>query len=123
MVDTTAPKIDCVADKTVECPATPEFDDPTVSDLCDAAPVVTPVDTEDLSDRARRVHPHMDGDGQLRQQGQLLQTITVVDTTAPKIDCVADKTVECPATPEVDAPTVSDLCDAAPVVTPVDTEA
>ena len=28
----------------------PEFDNPTVSDHCDAAPVVTPVDTEDLSD-------------------------------------------------------------------------
>ena len=111
--------IDCVADKTVECPATPEFDDPTVSDLCDAAPVVTPVDTEDLSDPcAKKYTRTWTATDSCGNKASCSQTITVVDTTAPKINCVADKTVECPATPVFDDPTVSDLCDAAPVVTP-----
>ncbi len=47
-----------------------------------------------------------------------IQTITVVDTTAPKLSGVpADTTVECDEVPEPATPTAADNCDPAPAIT------
>src|SRR5207249_12297194 len=40
----------------------------------------------------------------------LVQTITVVDTTPPTITCVPNKTVECSSVWDFDPPTASDTC-------------
>ncbi|MBN2505732.1 MAG: hypothetical protein JXQ71_03450, partial [Verrucomicrobia bacterium] len=117
--DTTAPVITCADGMTLECPATPVFSPPTVTDLCDAAPVVTFVEATTPGDCAQgysvtRTWTATDACG---NAASCSQTITVQDTTVPVITCAGAMTVECPVAPEFPPPTVSDLCDAAPAVT------
>src|SRR5207237_580155 len=53
--------------------------------------------------------------------GQVHQTISVVDTTAPTIVGGSDGTVECPAMPVFTSPTASDTCGTSSVVLDSDT--
>src|SRR5207302_8179510 len=56
--------------------------------------------------------------------GQVHQTVTVHDTTAPTISGQGnDATIECPATPSFTAPTASDACGGSTVVQDSDTTA
>src|SRR5438270_6867493 len=56
--------------------------------------------------------------------GQVHQTVTVHDTTAPTIGGQgSDATIECPATPSLNAPTASTACGGSTVVQDSDTTA
>jgi hypothetical protein len=100
VVDTTDPVITCPSDTTIECD---ESTDPsntgeaTAIDNCDGAPLLTYGDVNDLDDcdgtgTITRTWTAEDGCG---NDSMCVQTITVVDTTAPVITCPADTTVEC----------------------------
>ena len=119
-VDTTAPNMVCAANSTIQCPGTPVFLPPTVSDLCDPNPTVTFNDVTvpgscPQNYTVTRTWTATDACG---NQNTCSQSISVVDTTAPNIVCAAVVSpIECPATPVFPAPTVSDLCDPSPTVT------
>src|SRR5204862_28477 len=119
VVDDQAPSIGGQgADNTVECPASPSFTAPTVSDTCSGATLVNLGDTTSgnacalVTTRSWRA---VDGCG--NTSGTVQQRSTRVDTTAPMIGGQgADNTVECPATPSFTAPTASDTCNGATVL-------
>jgi hypothetical protein len=113
--DNTAPEITGVGDDaTIECPATPEFSDPSATDLCDDNPSLNFEDETTQGDCAQeysvtRTWTATDACG---NSSQASQTITVEDNTAPEITGVGnDATIECPATPEFSDPSATDLCD------------
>jgi hypothetical protein len=124
IVDTLDPLITAPADLgAVECTspagASPALGSPTVSDQCDASPMVTddaladfPLGTTEVTWTATDASGNSASD---------FQQVTVVDTTSPAIAAPADVTAECtsPAgTPvSLGTPTVSDVCDASPTVT------
>src|SRR5205085_1812532 len=113
--DNTPPVIACAADKTIECPATPEFVDPVPTDACGnvgLAHTDTPIAGNCASGgkikyATKRTWTATDECG---NQSSCSQTITVEDNTPPVIACAADKTIECPATPEFVDPVPTDLC-------------
>src|SRR5438093_175189 len=118
--DNTAPMIGGQGDNgTVECPATPVFTDPTSSDTCSSSSVVLDSDSSTAGcggsyTRTKTWHA-VDACG--NTSGQVSQTVTVRDNTAPTIgNAGADATINCPATPSFSAPTASDTCDQSPQV-------
>jgi hypothetical protein len=118
ILDTTAPEINCAGPETIECPNTPTFSQPTVTDQCDPNPAVTFSDeTVDIcagSYEVTRTWTATDASGNSATCGQ---TITVQDTTAPVIgELPAPSTIECPAEPEFVTPTVTDACDQEPTL-------
>jgi hypothetical protein len=118
VLDTTTPEITCAGAVTIECPNTPTFTEPVVTDQCDPNPVVTFSDeTVDIcagSYEATRTWTATDASG---NSATCSQTITVQDKTAPVIGALpAPSTIECPAEPEFVTPTVTDACDQAPVL-------
>jgi hypothetical protein len=115
VVDTQAPVIAGVGSAmTIECPAVPQFSNPTVSDACDSnvsmsfADVTTPGSCAG-SYSVTRTWTAVDACG---NSSSASQTINVVDTQAPVIAGVGSAmTIECPAVPQFSNPTVSDACD------------
>src|SRR5207237_1436846 len=113
VVDTTAPTITCVADKTVECTAAWTFDAPSFSDTCG---LVTNAILSTVTNTAAHCGNTFDATRTWEatdacgNKARCSQKVTVVDTTAPTITCVADKTVECTAAWTFDAPSFSDTC-------------
>jgi hypothetical protein len=121
--DTLDPLITAPADLgSVECTspagASPALGSPTVSDQCDASPIVTddapadfPLGTTEVTWTATDASGNSASD---------FQQVTVVDTTPPMITAPGDVTAECtsPAGTPVGlgTPTVSDVCDASPTV-------
>ena len=124
--DTTAPTIGSPgANNTVECPASPSFTAPTVSDTCSGATVQNLGDTTSgnsctlVTTRSWRA---VDGCG--NTSGTVTQSSTRVDTTAPVIGAAGgNATIQCPATPSFTAPTASDACGTSTVVQDSDTTA
>src|SRR5690606_28810418 len=100
VVDTTAPVLTCAADVTIECdedssPANTGTS--TATDNCDPAPGVTSADvtvagTCPQEYTIERTWTATDACG---NSSTCLQTIEVVDTTAPVLTCAADVTIEC----------------------------
>src|SRR5207302_468353 len=126
--DTTAPTIGGQgSDATIECPATPSFTAPTASDACGGSTVVQDSDTTAAGSCANdysetKTWHAVDACG--NTSGQVHQTVTVHDTTAPTIGGQGnDATIECPATPSFTAPTASDACGGSTVVEDSDTTA
>src|SRR5438045_6776379 len=125
--DNTPPMIGGQGDNgTVECPAMPVFTDPTSSDTCSSSSIVLDSDSSTAGcggsyTRTKTWHA-VDACG--NTSGQVHQTISVVDHTAPTIgEAGADGTVECPASPTFTAPTASDACGTFTVVQDGDTTA
>src|SRR5205814_315871 len=116
--DNTPPTIACAADKTIECPATPDFVDPAPSDLCGTVSL-THSDTAiagncgtpggKIKYATKRTWTATDECG---NKASCSQTITVEDNTPPTISCAANTTIECPATPSFPTPTTGDGCGA-----------
>ncbi len=112
VVDTTVPTIVCAPPKTVECGTAWTFDAPTASDTCGGTTISNLGTMTNLlcgnTFSATRTWRATDSCGNI---ATCSQTVTVVDTTAPTMSCVANKTVECGAPWSFDAPSASDRCD------------
>ena len=119
VTDNTAPTITCAPAAAVECPGTPSFPAPMVSDLCDPNPVLTFSDatTPGTCPQEYSVTRTWTATDACGNAASCSQTISVTDNTAPTITCASAAAVECPATPDFPAPMVSDLCDLNPVLT------
>src|SRR5439155_1094696 len=120
VVDTTAPLLGSLpAPSTIQCPNSPAWTTPTVSDACDASPTLTYSDEPTPGTCAgtasiTRTWTATDCSG---NSSTASQTITVVDTTAPLMGSLpAPSTIQCPESPVWTTPTVSDACDASPTL-------
>ena len=123
LVDDTQPTITCPANIVVQCDSNvppSNFVGGSVSDNCDAAPVVThlgDVVTGSCLKTIVRTYRATDVSG---NTNDCAQTITVHDTTAPMLICPAPVSVQCPTNvplPDVLLVTASDNCDSSPTVT------
>ncbi len=125
--DTTPPALTCPADKSVECTAAWDFEEPTAMDHCGPATIslvgtVTNM-TCGSTYEAVRTWEAIDDCGNI---SQCSQTVTVQDTVAPSVTCPADVTLECdqPREPgDIGMATATDTCDIAPVITFIDAAA
>src|SRR5437764_654030 len=106
------------SNNTVECPASPSFTAPTVSDTCSGATLQNLGDTTSGNSCAlvtTRSWRAVDGCG--NTSGTVTQSSTKVDTTGPTIGSAgSDATFECGTTmPAFTAPTASGTCNGATV--------
>jgi hypothetical protein len=109
VVDTTAPTITCVANKNVEAGASFSFDQPTATDVggTNAISIVSTVtNVAGCGYNVVRTWRATDACG---NAATCSQTISVLDTTAPAITCVANKNVEAGASFSFDQPTATDV--------------
>lgn len=125
VVDRTPPIISALpGPSTIECPATPSFTTPTVTDSCDPSPTLTSNDvrTNGSCPQAYSVTRTWTASDHCGNSTAASQTINVVDTTPPVLNNVpADKTVACPSgTPapcDTAGVTATDSCDPSPKLT------
>jgi len=108
--DTTAPVISGLpGDSTIECPATPQFDQAVATDACGSAVTLTFVDVNTPGNNSSytvvRTWTATDACGNASTATQM---ITVRDTQAPVAPVLADVVGQCSAT--VPVPTAQDLC-------------
>jgi len=127
VVDDVAPQISGVpADVVVSCDDIPAPASPSASDLCDPAPGVTLVESEEPGACAgeRVITRTWTAEDACGNQSVQRQVITVVDDVAPQISGVpADAVVACDEVSAPASPSASDSCDPAPVLTLVESEA
>ncbi len=119
--DTTPPAITCATQiSPINCPATPEFIDPAVTDGCDTSVTVTFADVTTPGNCAgnysvTRTWTATDDCG---NTATCSATIMVQDTTPPTIICATQITpIDCPDSPEFIDPVVTDGCDTSVTVT------
>ena len=117
VIDNEAPVITCPADASFECDAVGDAGSATAVDNCDASPDISSSDEVTPGDcpqerTIRRTWTARDACG---NESSCVQTIQVVDTTAPVITCPADATVACGAPTEF-LVTAEDNCDDTPVI-------
>jgi hypothetical protein len=118
VVDSTAPVVTCPANRTFSCDVQPEFGMATATDNCDTAPVITYTDRLIPGSNAqeyviKRTWKATDACGNV---GSCVQTVTVEDTTAPVLVGAPDGAILCDQPVVFTDPSVTDNCDAAPVV-------
>lgn len=121
VVDTIPPVINCPADTTVECDESTDpanTGDATATDFCDPNPMITFSDAITpgacpAEKTITRTWTTTDNSG---RTSSCVQTINVVDTTPPLIDCKAPATITPPDAPISFTATATDNCDAAPSV-------
>ena len=120
--DTVSPDISCPANKTVECD---ESTDPshtgeaTATDACDPEPDVTftDVNTPSLCPEKYTITRTWAVTDYCENTSSCVQTIEVVDTTAPVISCnVGDATITPPDAPISFMATATDNCDGDPSI-------
>jgi uncharacterized repeat protein (TIGR01451 family) len=114
VIDTTGPSISCAANKTVEVGSAWSFDLPTVTDLSgtNISVIIVSTTTNAIggacgnSFSVTRVWRATDACG---NPAQCSQTVNVVDTAPPIVNCSTNKTVQ-PGTPwTFDPPTAADM--------------
>ena len=117
VVDTEPPNITCEQDKEVQCSSDWSFDIPTAVDKCDLNNVLIEVVstvTNVPSVRCPRIFSVTRTWRATDTCGNASfcnQTVTVVDTEPPKLNCGMDKYVECGDGWAFDIPTAVDNCD------------
>src|SRR6185369_7957037 len=121
VIDTTPPTITCpAAVSPIQCPNTPVFPTPIVSDTCDPSPKVTSNDVVTAGScpgtySVTRTWTATDCNS---NSATCSQTVVIIDTAPPTITCpTAVSPIQCPNTPVFPAPIVSDTCDPSPKVT------
>src|SRR5205085_8998295 len=115
VVDTTAPVMDCASstNKTVQLGSAWTFDPPTATDNSGTATITILSTVTNTADHcgntfdATRIWQAMDA---CTNSAQCSQTVTVVDTTAPVMNCSSstNKTVQLGSAWIFDAPSVTD---------------
>ena len=119
VTNTIAPLVvTCPTNKTVECGAPWQFDEPSISGGCGSSPVlsVSSTVTNGICPWAiTRTWAATDG----CTTNTCSQTVTVVDTTAPSLHCASSKSVACGSTWDFDPPMAGDSCDSSAVVVTV----
>ncbi len=94
-VDNTAPVITCPDDVTFECDAVGDFGLATATDDCFTAPIVTHSDVETGDKCETTITRTWTATDDCGNSSSCVQTITIVDTTAPVITCPDDVEYEC----------------------------
>jgi autotransporter-associated beta strand protein len=110
--DTAPPIITCATNKTVECGSVWTFDAPSASDTCCGTNVTigivdTTTNGTGCSLLITRTWQATDCNS---NSATCSQIVTVVDTTAPVINCATNKTVECGSAWSFDDPSALDAC-------------
>src|SRR5207244_6291222 len=108
VVDTTAPVITCPPDTTVQCNTSSEpivTGSATATDNCDPTPTITHSDSTvpGSCPNTRVITRTWTATDCAGNSSSCVQTINVVDTTAPVITCPADATVQCNTSTETAA--------------------
>src|SRR6185436_15734375 len=107
--DDVLPTITCAANKSVECGMAWKFDAPTATDNCGSATIsIVSTTTNALCGSTFSATRTWEATDACGNKAQCSQTVTVVDTTLPTITCSANKTVECTAPWNFNAPTATD---------------
>ncbi len=94
VVDTTDPVITCPADLTHECDEAPDYGVATATDTCGDV-TVDFVDSETGDSCERVITRTWTATDACENTASCVQTITIVDTTAPTVTAAPDATVEC----------------------------
>ena len=114
--DVTAPVISALPPaSTINCDATPSWDTPTATDLCDPNVTLTfnDVTTAGACAGSYSVTRTWTATDECGNTSTATQTINVEDVTPPTISALPGATtINCDATPSWDTPTATDLCDA-----------
>jgi len=130
VIDNTPPQISVQpsGEATITCPSVPQFEAPSATDNCDAAPtihqlddVVTPGDCANESSVTRSWY-FSDACG--NNSDTVSYTVNIIDDQEPIIVQApgADSTIHCPAEPEFQDPVGEDNCDGSPVLHQLDDE-
>ena len=113
--DVTAPVISALPGATtINCDATPSWDTPTATDLCDPNVTLTfnDVTTAGACAGSYSITRTWTATDECGNTSTATQTINVEDVTAPVISALPPaSTINCDATPSWDTPTATDLCD------------
>lgn len=114
--DTTPPRLTCPPDRVLECPADTTPDSTGLATADDACGQVNLRHSDSLSNACGRtlvIRRTWTATDECGNSTNALQTITVRDTTPPRLTCPPDRLLECPAgtTPEVTGvATAEDAC-------------
>ncbi|HZV70832.1 MAG TPA: hypothetical protein VFG10_14855, partial [Saprospiraceae bacterium] len=120
--DVTAPVLSGQGEaSTIDCPSTPDFTAPTATDDCDETPVITSSDATipgECAGSYSMTRTWLATDACGNTSLPVSQTITVQDVTVPVLSGQGvATTIDCPSTPAFTAPTATDDCDLASVIT------
>ncbi len=107
--DTTAPVITCPADVTAECNEEVDYGEATATDNCNAV-TITSNDVESGDDCETTITRTWTATDACGNASSCVQTITIIDTTAPVITCPEDVSHECDESPEYGEATAVDNC-------------
>jgi uncharacterized repeat protein (TIGR01451 family) len=120
-VDTTPPLITCPSNTTIECDQSPDpvlTGSASATDVCDSSPAISFSDTVEpgtCSDEHTITRTWTATDASFNSSS-CVQTIEVVDTTPPEIQCNAQPTITPPDAPISFTATAIDNCDDSPAV-------
>ncbi|MDH4035252.1 MAG: T9SS type A sorting domain-containing protein, partial [candidate division Zixibacteria bacterium] len=113
VVDNTAPVITGVGGpETIECPAEPQFSNPSATDACGPADLgYNDETTPGACPQEYSITRTWTATDDCGNASTASQTITVVDNTAPVISGVGgNETIECPSEPNFSNPSANDAC-------------
>ena len=109
--DTTAPVITCPVDVSHECDALVDYGMAAATDNCNAVSI-TSSDVTTGDDCLTTITRTWTATDACNNSSTCVQTITIVDTTAPVITCPADVSHECDAPVDYGMATATDNCNA-----------
>lgn len=109
--DAVPPTLTCPPDMTIECGDEVDFGEPVATDGCASVTVDGPFVTETpICGGSKTISRTFVATDECNNQLACTQTIQVLDTTAPTIECPADQVFECDNVGEFAQATASDGC-------------